>query len=237
MRIRRFLGAGALVAVGVLAVQGVAGAAEEPEGDPGVKVGFHLVECVEHALEDNAAAIEKNRYDDFENDLEDCKKAPSLFTPEPAELLWGAVAFAIVAFMLIKFAFPALKKGMRAREEKIRSDLEGAEKARLDAEAERASYSAQLGDARGEATRIVEEARTAAEQIRADVIARAEADAAETRQRAADDVRLARERALSDLQAQVGDISIGLAEKIVERNLDPATQRDLVESYINSVGD
>ncbi len=237
MRIRRFLVAGALVAVGVLAVQGVAGAAPEVEGDPGVKVGAHLVECVEHALEDNAAGIEKRQFDDFENALEDCKKAPSLFTPEPAELLWGSVAFAIVAVMLIKFAFPALRKGMKAREEKIRSDLEGAEKARLDAEAERASYQSQLGDARGEANRIVEEARTAAERVRADVMAKAEADAAETRQRAAEDVRLARDRAMSDLQTQVGDISIGLAEKIVERNLDPATQRDLVESYINSVGE
>ena len=237
MRIRRFLVAGLIAAVGVLAVQGVAGAAEEVEGDPGVKVGAHLVECVEHALEDNAEAIENNRYDDFENDLENCKKAPSLFTPEPAELLWGGVAFLIVLFVLAKFAFPALKKGMKAREEKIRSDLEGAEKARLDAEAERASYTSQLGDARGEANRIVEEARTAAERVRADVLAKAETDAAETRQRAAEDVRLARERAMSDLQSQVGDISIGLAEKIVERNLDPATQRDLVESYINSVGE
>ena len=235
MRIRRFLVAGLLAAVGVLVVQSAAGAAESG-GDPGKKVGEHLVECVEHALEDNAESIEKRQFTDFDNDLADCKKAPSLFTPEKAELIWGAVAFAIVLVGLVKFAFPALKKGMKAREEKIRSDLEGAEKARLDAETERASYQSQLGDARGEANRIVEEARAAAEQVRADVLAKADADAAGTRQRAADDVRLARERAMSDLQAQVGDISIGLAEKIVERNLDPATQRDLVESYINSVG-
>lgn len=235
MRIRRFLVAGLIAAVGVLVVQSAAGAAEGG-GDPGKKVGEHLVECIEHALEDNAAAIEKRQYTDFENALEDCKKAPSLFTPEKAELIWGAVAFAIVLVGLVKFAFPALRKGMKAREEKIRSDLEGAEKARIDAETERSNYQSQLGDARGEANRIVEEARAAAEQVRADVLAKAEADAAETRQRAADDVRLARERAMSDLQTQVGDISIGLAEKIVERNLDPATQRDLVESYINSVG-
>ena len=235
MRIRRFLVAGLIAAVGVLVVQSAAGAAETG-GDPGKKVGAELVECVEHALKTNAAAIDKRQYTDFDNALADCKKAPSLFTPEKAELIWGGVAFLIVLVGLVKFAFPALKKGMKAREEKIRSDLEGAEKARLDAETERASYQAQLGDARGEANRIVEEARVAAERVRADVIAKADADAAETRQRAAEDVRLARERAMSDLQAQVGDISIGLAEKIVERNLDAATQRDLVESYINSVG-
>jgi F0F1-type ATP synthase membrane subunit b/b' len=41
---------------------------------------------------------------------------------------------------------------------------------------------------------------------------------------------------MSDLQHQVTDLSIELAEKIVERNLDPDTQRALVESYISSVG-
>ncbi|MFO7591297.1 MAG: F0F1 ATP synthase subunit B [Acidimicrobiia bacterium] len=229
MRIRRVLAVGLLGLSAVVAVPSAASAAEN--------FGKKLAECVESALDDNAAAIDDGDYKGFEDAIEDCKKSQSLFTPALPELIWGGIAFLIVLLALMKFAFPALKKGMKAREEKIRSDLEGAEKARLDAETERASYQSQLGDARGEANRIVEEARVAAERVRADVIAKAEADAAETRQRAAEDVRLARERAMSDLQAQVGDISIGLAEKIVERNLDPATQRDLVESYINSVGD
>jgi F-type H+-transporting ATPase subunit b len=141
-----------------------------------------------------------------------------------------------VLVVLVKFAFPALKKGMKTREDKIRGDLEGAEKARLEAEGERDKYLAQLGDARTEANKIVEEARQAAERVRQDVVAKAEADAAEVRERANEDIRLARERAIGDLQRQVGDLSIELAEKIVERSIDPATQQDLVESYISSVG-
>ena len=41
---------------------------------------------------------------------------------------------------------------------------------------------------------------------------------------------------MSDLKAQVADLSIGLAERVVERNLDRDTQVALIESYINSVG-
>ena len=41
---------------------------------------------------------------------------------------------------------------------------------------------------------------------------------------------------MADLQAQVADLSIELAEKIVERNLDRDTQIALIESYINQVG-
>jgi F-type H+-transporting ATPase subunit b len=72
--------------------------------------------------------------------------------------------------------------------------------------------------------------------VRKDLIARAEADAADIRSRAQDDIRLATERALADLQGRVAELSIELAEKVVERNLDRDTQIALIESYINQVG-
>ena len=231
MRIRRVALAALLSCVVVLAV-----AAPASAEDPGKKSGKELVECIETALKDNRADIEKKDYKGFENDLEDCRKAKSLITPALPEMIWGAIAFAIVAFVLMKFAFPMIRKTMADREEKIRGDLERAEQAREEAEAERTRYNAQLGDARGEANRIVEEARQAAERVRQELVAKAESDAAEIRNRANDDIRLARERAMSDLQHQVTDLSIELAEKIVEHNLDPDTQRALVDSYISSVG-
>ena len=49
-------------------------------------------------------------------------------------------------------------------------------------------------------------------------------------------IAVARQRALADLRAQVASISIELAEKIVERNIGPSTQEQLIESYISSVG-
>ena len=230
MRIRKLIVGAVLASAAVVVLPHAAFA------DPGKLQGKELVDCVETALAANKADIAKKSYTGFKSALQDCNKAPSLITPATSEILWGGLAFLIVVVVLIKFAFPPLRSAVKAREEKIRSDLEGAEQARQDAEAERLRYQAQLGDARGEANGIVEEARVAAESVRADLIAKAETDAAEVRARANEDIRLARERAMSDLQRQVADISIGLAEKIVERNLDPDTQAALVESYITSVG-
>lgn len=230
MRIRRFLVAGLLVVGAVLAAPGVASA------DPAKEAGEHLVHCVEEALQDHEAEIAKSDYEGFENALEDCKKAPSLFTPAVPELIWGTIAFLIVFFVLMKFAFPMLRKGLKAREDKIRQDLEAASRAREEAELEAAQYRAQLGDARSEANAIIEEARADADRIRREMIERAEADAAEIRARAQEDIRLAQERAMSDLRNQVADLSIELAEKVVERNLDRETQLALIESYINSMG-
>ena len=228
MRIRRILCAGLLVVGGVVAVAPAAGAA-------GSDHAKELYECVETAIQDHPDAL-KGDGAGFENALDDCKKAKSLLVPALPEIIWGGLAFLIVLVVLMKFAFPALKKGLKERSEKIQGDLDAASRARESAEAEAAQYRSQIGDARSEASTIIEDARADAERVRREVVERAEAEAADIKARAAEDVRLAQERALSDLRAQVADISIGLAEKVVERNLDRATQEALVESYIDSVG-
>ena len=79
--------------------------------------------------------------------------------PDGKEIIWTVIAFAIAFTILAKYAFPAMKKGLQAREDKIRGDLERAEQARTEAEATLEQYQRQLADARSEATRIVEDAR------------------------------------------------------------------------------
>src|SRR5262249_22273422 len=147
-----------------------------------------------------------------------------------------SAAFLVLLVAMWKWGVPAVKNMERAREERIRTDLETAEKARTDAEAAAAQYRGQIGDALSEGARIVDEARQAADRVAQDIRARAEADANEIRTKAAEDISLQRERALADLRQAVASMSVELASKIVERNLDPATQQQLIDSYIASVG-
>lgn len=163
-------------------------------------------------------------------------EASNPIVPETKEIIWGGIAFVIVFTLLAWKAWPAIKKGLQDREDKIRGDLEHAESVRTQADNELKDYQAQLADARGEAGRIIEEARQSADQVRKDLIARAEADAAGIRAKASDDIAAATERAMADVQAQVSDLSIELAERIVQQNLDRATQIQLIENYINEVG-
>ena len=156
--------------------------------------------------------------------------------PDAKEIIWTVIAFAFVLAILWKFAFPAMKKGLKDREDRIRSDLERADHARAEGEASLEQYRRQLADARNEANRIIEEARQAAEQVRRDLLTRAESEADELRRRAQEDARLAGERVMSDVRSQVATLSVELAEKIVEHNLDRDTQLALIENYINSVG-
>jgi F-type H+-transporting ATPase subunit b len=162
--------------------------------------------------------------------------AKNPMVPETKEIFWAVIAFVIVFGLLAWKAWPAIKKALQDREDRIRADLERAEAARTEAETQLADYQHQLADARVEAGRIIEEARQAADQVRKDLIAKAEADAVELRGRAADDIKLATDRAMADLQSRVADLSIELAEKVVEKNLDRDTQIQLIENYINQVG-
>jgi F-type H+-transporting ATPase subunit b len=184
----------------------------------------------DHAAEECHTLLEEGKT------VDDCQKAPNPLVPELNEIIWGSLAFLVLLGVMWKFGVPAVKNMEAAREERIRNDLEGAEKARADAESEKAQYLAQIAGAREEAGRIIEEARQSAEQVRRDLVARAEADAAEIRDRAQADIATQQERAMAELRTDVTQLSIDLAERIVEQNLDRDTQVRLVDSFINQVG-
>ena len=206
--------------------------AQPASADPSKDANKDLAECVSKAVD----SYHKDTSTDLEASIQDCHKSASILLPAAPELIWGSLAFLIVLFVLVKFAFPTMKKTLTDRQDKIRNDLEGAEAAKAEAEAERDDYRPRIQDSRQEAVEILEAARSDAERVRADVIARAETEANEIKARANEDIRLATERAQADLQASVKDLSIELAEKVVEHNLDADTQRALIDSYISQVG-
>jgi F-type H+-transporting ATPase subunit b len=168
--------------------------------------------------------------------VDDCQEAPSPILPPTNELVWGALSFLIVLFLIWKLGWPGIKKGMEARSERIRTDLEQADSARAEAEGVLATYQAQVAEAKGEAGRIIEEARQTADAMKRDLQAQAEADIAAMRQKAAADIEAAKIQALADLRGEVAAIAISAAERVVEHNLDPETNKALVESFIDQVG-
>ena len=156
--------------------------------------------------------------------------------PALPEIVWGTVSFVVLFAVMWKLAFPAVRKTMEARTEKIRDSLSSAEQAKTDAQGVLEEYQRQLADAKNEANRIIEEARQTAESLRRDLMARAEADAAEVRTRATADIDAAKDRALEELKSQLTDLTIGLAEKVVKGSIDRASNARLIDDYISSIG-
>lgn len=155
--------------------------------------------------------------------------------PAAAELFWGAVAFVLVYLVLSRVAFPRLNEVLERRRESIQGQLEEAEQRLREAEEIKARYEGQLREARSEANRIIEEAKLTAENLRRDIIARAESEAQAILQRAQAEVAAERDRALQQLRAEVAALAVEIAARIVEKELDPATHRALVDEYIRTL--
>jgi F-type H+-transporting ATPase subunit b len=201
--------------VTLLGVPGVAEAAQKPD---------EISKC----LEEKAAA--------HSTDFSSCQKAPNPILPATSEIIWGSISFLALFALLAKFAWPGIKKGMEARSDRIRESLDEAERAKSEAQTVLDEYQRQLADAKSESARIIEEARQAADNLRQDLRRQAEAEVNELKQRAQEDIQAQVDRAMADLRSQVATLSIELAEKVVERNLDRDTQMALIESFINQVG-
>ncbi|MGI9606595.1 MAG: F0F1 ATP synthase subunit B [Acidimicrobiales bacterium] len=233
----------ALIAIAALAVvvpTTPAFASEETVGTCLVEELEHIgIEDFEHIVEDGHASgasdEAKEALEEAENDLEKCVEAPSPIIPEINEVIWGGLAFLVLFGLMAWKLFPAVKGGMDARADKIREDLEAADKAKMDTAADQARYRAELDDAKTEASRIIDEARQQADSVRVDLQARAEADIAEMRLQAAADIEASKIGAINDLRGDVSDIALGAAEMVIGSNLDRSAHSALIDDYINQV--
>lgn len=236
MRFRtRSMLAGSLLAVGLVAI---APAASSQEGGGDASTEEDIVLEAEVLAEENGGStfdVECIPILVEGGSVDDCQESPNPILPATAELLWGLLSFLVLLFLMWKFAFPAVKKGMAARTERIRADLDAAEQAKSEATSVLDGYRAELAGAKAEAGRIIEEARQAADALKKEQAARLQTELAEIRARASADIEAAKAQAIADLRGEVAELAVGAASVVVHKNLDAATQTQLIEDYINQV--
>jgi F-type H+-transporting ATPase subunit b len=159
----------------------------------------------------------------------------SLIQVTPGLMIWTLVCFAIVFFVLRRYAFGPIQKLIDERRERIRRSIEEADKARAEARKLLEEHRALIGSARRDAEEILAEARRIAEAQRARVREETEAD----RQRRLEETRRQIEaetrRALDQIRAEVADLTLLATEKVVGKALDQADQRRLIEEAIGDL--
>jgi F-type H+-transporting ATPase subunit b len=147
---------------------------------------------------------------------EEPEEGPSPIAIEGKELFWSAGAFLVFLALMRLFLVPRVKKGMEARYQGIRSELEEADDVRAEAQREVTEYQAELATVRGEATERIDAARRQLEAERAERLAevneriaaqRAAAAAAAEQTRAA--ARETIEQAVSSVASRAVELSTG----------------------------
>jgi len=157
--------------------------------------------------------------------------------PAANGLIWGAVAFFILLFLMYRTVWPGVTKAYQDRRANIEGKLEQAEKDRDEAEKLLERYRQRLAAAEDETKRILEEARANAERVRKELLAKADADAERQLERARLAIRSERDQAIRQLRGEVGTLAVELATRVVGESLDRERQLRLVDRYIDQLGD
>jgi F-type H+-transporting ATPase subunit b len=152
------------------------------------------------------------------------------------EIIVGVLAFVIVFGFIWRVAAPALNEMLENRQKAIKANLEAAEAEKAEAAALKADYEKSIANARAEANKIVDDARQAGESARADIVARAEGEATAIKTRAGAELESEKQRAVTAMRREVAGLSLDVAEKLVGRNLDRASQQALVDQFIDELG-
>lgn len=159
-----------------------------------------------------------------------------ILIPKVAEFVPALIAFLIIWVVLAKLVWPSVLVMMASRQEKIQSDLDAAEQAKLEAEREARSYESKIVEAHREAEAIVAKAKREAEEERTQILAKAQREAADIISKAHSAVDSERHKAMIELSSSVVDLSVEIAGKIIGNDLSEGQQRKLAERYLAEVG-
>jgi F-type H+-transporting ATPase subunit b len=161
-------------------------------------------------------------------------KVPLL--PHPGELIFGLIAFGILYWVVAKRVVPRLEEIYAERTAAIEGGIAKAEQAQAEAAAALEEYTRQLADARGEASRIREDAKTQGAQILAEMREQAQSESARITSQAHQQIQAERQQAMVQLRSEVGTLATELASRIVGESLaDEARQRRVVERFLDEL--
>jgi F-type H+-transporting ATPase subunit b len=152
-------------------------------------------------------------------------------------LLTNIVAFLIFLWILRKYAWGPLLSMLDARRERIRSEFAAAEGKLGEAEQLRSQFESKLGEIKSLERQRVQEAVKRGEEIAAKLEQEARGKASDLLGRAEQELEREVGAARLALRAQVVEMSISVAERLIKEKLDDEKHRQLVEDFIQELGD
>jgi len=154
-----------------------------------------------------------------------------------ADTILLAVAVFILSILLSYLLFNPARELLEKRKQKIRDDIDSAEKEKKDALELKAQYDEKLAEVDKEVDVILSEARKKAKQQEAKIIEDAKDEAARIIQRANQEIELEKKHALDDMKTEMIQIASAMAKKVVSASIDTTIQDSLVDETLKEMGD
>ena len=153
----------------------------------------------------------------------------------PGLILWTIVTFIIVLVILRAAAWKPLLRALTTREESIRNSLREAEDARVRAQKLLDENRLQLAEAGEQSQRLIKEGRDLGERLKAEIIEKANSSSRHMIDQAKEEIRREKQSALVQLRAEVSELAVAVAGKILDANLDSPKQRQLADAAIKEI--
>ena len=142
-----------------------------------------------------------------------------------------------VFFVAKKKLFEPVMKLIRDRQQEIDDMYTKAGEAKEQAKALRAEYEDKLSAATETSERLVKEAVARGQAREEEIIRQANAEASAILNKASADIAQEKKKAINEAKDEISDIAMAVASKVVGRELKGADQTDLVNSFIDELGD
>lgn len=160
---------------------------------------------------------------------------PDLLAPNAGLMFWTLLIFILLLIVLSKFAFKPLFAAVEAREKALEDAIEGAKRDRAEAEQLLSQQRAQLEAARTEAQSIIADSRAISEKMRGDLLAQTKQQQEEMIEQARRAIESEKADAIAMLRREAVDLAIAGASRVIEKNLDSASNRQIVDSFLASL--
>ncbi|MDI6813602.1 MAG: F0F1 ATP synthase subunit B [Desulfitobacteriaceae bacterium] len=152
-------------------------------------------------------------------------------------LVAQVLSFLVLVWVVSKFAWTPLMNVMEKRRQGIEETLAQAAKERQQAEQIKREYQEEMKKARQEAQELISRASKVGEERAVEILAGAREEAEKLKVSALADIQRERDRAIADVKAQVADLSVAVAERLIHQKLDYVGQEQLIEQFIQEVGE
>lgn len=162
-------------------------------------------------------------------------KVKGLLDPNYGLMAWTLIVFIILFGVLAWKAYPQILAAVEAREKALEDTIQSAARDREEAARVLAEHKAALDASRGEAQKMIVDARAAAERVRSDLVEQAHAEQTSMLARARQEIESEKAKAIQALRKEAVDLAIAGASKVIEKNLDQQGNRELVEKFLASV--
>jgi len=160
---------------------------------------------------------------------------PNLLMPQAGLMFWTLIIFVILFVVLTKFAYKPLFAAVESREKALEDAVEGAKRDREAAAVHLATQLANLESAKVEAQKIIADSRLTAEKVRADLLEQTKAQQTEMLESARRMIESEKVAAVAEMRAEAIDLAIAGASKVIDKNLDSAGNRQIVEGFLASL--